>query len=230
MRAFGKGIWGEVADRTVELLAAGAGVFLIVYRSHFSLQRAINWQSLQIVFTVLAGLVAWHGFRSAYGVSSEIAKEHQNFGFTGGRVRPSFQKLKLYSIAGCLTFIAFTAATLSWLHRPPANEQYSGPLPDMSLKTRAVNLAEQLFNFVAERESRAPSDESERVRYDKGTIELYKINYLKEVEKIRNELAAQGLVNERLDSVYKDPHNSTVIRYIAEAIGSPTGGLAWMAH
>lgn len=115
----------------------------------------------------------------------------------------------------------------------------SAIVPSLPLKLRAIELSTQLLNFLAGRQITGPpiprpqtweDDVKIAGRYDHETVDLYKQMYLPRVGQIRDELAKQGLKDERLDLVYKDPHNVTGIIIIADAIGSPMGGLAYRAH
>ena len=115
MLAFSKGIWGEIADRTVETFVLVAGILGILIGNHWSLKKILEgqWESIAIGITAISALVIWHAFRSAYAVSGEIGQEHA-IGFGAEPLRVSFPRTKLYGIAVCLTFLAGTASMLIW--------------------------------------------------------------------------------------------------------------------
>jgi hypothetical protein len=112
MRAFGEGIWGEVADRVVETLVCVAGIVYVVVQSRASWQKLVNGRSEALTVSVwaIAALVVWHAFRSAHSVAREVASEHPN--------SYSYPHRKLYGIASALTVLAVVASYFSWVRGP----------------------------------------------------------------------------------------------------------------
>jgi hypothetical protein len=115
MKAFGNGIWGEVADRTVEMFVLAGGILGILIGGHWSLKKIVEtqWESIAIAVTAVSLLIIWHAFRSAYAVSTEIGEERA-IGFSAQPMGASFPRVKLYGIATCLSAVALLASLLSW--------------------------------------------------------------------------------------------------------------------
>src|SRR5882762_11120669 len=121
MKALFKSLWGEVLDRTVEILFPIAG--LVYYFSTKGLSWSRLWNDrreiLIIGVWVFSALVAWHAFRTADAVVKEIREENARAKPTHSRILSSsgqpidagteicaYFGTKLYGIALCLTVLA----------------------------------------------------------------------------------------------------------------------------
>jgi hypothetical protein len=134
MRAFGKGVWGELADRLFEGCVVVGGFVAFLLRSHFSWNKIVDgqWETIAILVSSVSLMVIWHAFRSAHAVSVEIAGERPVYGFTDQPQpqRLRFPRAKLYGIALCMTALALTASGLLWtisIQRSASASIASGP-------------------------------------------------------------------------------------------------------
>jgi len=130
--AFGKGVSGELAGRVVEALSILCGAAYLLIRAHFSWNKLLEGrgEAFTVGIWVVAALIIWHAFRSAFVVSQEIKKEHPTESkILSPEGRPLEEKpldlypqRKLYGTALTLSCIFILIAIL-------VTAKYRGPLP-----------------------------------------------------------------------------------------------------
>ncbi len=143
-RAFGRGIWGEVVDRVVEMLVFCAGIIFLLIQSGESLTKLIEsrWEAFIASVWVISALVVWHGFRSAWTVAKEIRNEDVGgyspiISASGQRItiekKSSYfdARITLYGIATVFTLVAAIVSYAGWLKfpRPIGTTSPSTPVP-----------------------------------------------------------------------------------------------------
>lgn len=135
MRAFGKGIWGQLADKIVEVCAIVVVILRISVTTGFSVTRLVEgrWEVVAEGVWTVCGLVVWHAFRSAYAVAKEVFQEEQQANSTAPRLlkvvsasgQPlyrdtpvvraySYPRAKLYGSAIFLTGVVTIVSALAW--------------------------------------------------------------------------------------------------------------------
>lgn len=107
--------------------------------------------------------------------------------------------------------------------------------PAAGLKRRALELSERLLDFIYDRIQNLPPlprvlittfrnlddtpEMQELAKYEHNTMAVYNTRFAAKVKAIRDEFAAQGLIDEPLESLYDDVQESGYIRIIGERIG-----------
>lgn len=137
-----QGLWGEVTDRTVELLIFLAGIVFLIAQNGWSFKKLPErWQAISSGVFVISGLLVWHAFRSAYALNKELQIEESQrtasyspiYSPQGQPIKIeagssySFAPAKLYGIASCLTLCLALASYLCWQKIPKMNVVESPP-------------------------------------------------------------------------------------------------------
>jgi hypothetical protein len=141
IRAFGRSLGGQVADKIVEICALVVVILLIWLKSGFSWTKLVagRWEVITEGVWIASALVIWHAFRSAYAVSKEIEREESAdvpngqkplrvLSRSGEKIyagQPTVQvysspRTKLYGIAIFLTGLVFITSVLVWRVSKPS--------------------------------------------------------------------------------------------------------------
>jgi hypothetical protein len=143
------------------------------------------------------------------------------------RAQDVMHRNEMKELWGHFTFVEQTLGDLR-----VNNARGQSTLSPTSLKRRALDLSDEILQFLVNRQispgygqggfgeggfgGTATEDES----YQKETVTMFSSAFQGRVTAIRDALAKQGLTDSRLDTEYANPVNAYSIRTIAERIGA----------